>query len=177
MTDSTRSSGAGWYTSLPGARGGFSAARTQLGSSGTGFFGCSCLPKAVTGVSQPGVGLESAYSGPRVELRPPVYPSPVIRADLVLVGAVHLGGGGSLRRHGYRVGDCSAEGGTRLGCVSLTTQILQGLLRQQPLQAALAAALHGVQGSGCARGCGRTGGRDGSGSGGEYRVYSGLVST
>ena len=49
----------------------------QLGSSGTGFFGCSCLPKAVTGVSQPGVGLESAYSGPRVELRPPVNPSPV----------------------------------------------------------------------------------------------------
>ena len=89
----------------------------QLGSSGTGFFGCSCLPKAVTGVSQPGVGLESAYSGPRVELRPPVYPSPVVRADLVLVGAVHLGGGGSQRRHGYRVGDCSAEGGTRLGCV------------------------------------------------------------
>ena len=90
---------------------------TWLGSSGTGFFGCSCLPKAVTGVSQPGVGLESAYSGPRVELRPPVYPSPVFRADLVLVGAVHLGGGGSQRRHGYRVGDCSAEGGTRLGCV------------------------------------------------------------
>ena len=52
----------------------------QLGSSGTGFFGCSCLPKAVTGVSQPGVGLESAYSGPRVELRPPVYPSPVLFA-------------------------------------------------------------------------------------------------
>ena len=68
-------------------------------------------------MSQPGVGLESAYSGPRVELRPPVYPSPVIRADLVLVGAVHLGGGGNQRRHGYRVGDCSAEGGTRLGCV------------------------------------------------------------
>jgi len=68
-------------------------------------------------VSQPGVGLESAYSGPRVELRPPVYPSPVVRADLVLVGAVHLGGGGSQRRHGYRVGDCSAEGGTRLGSV------------------------------------------------------------
>ena len=85
----------------------------RLGSSGTGFFGCSCLPKAVTGVSQPGVGLESAYSGPRVELRPPVYPSPVVRADLVLVGAVHLGGGGSQRRHGYRVGDCSAEGGRR----------------------------------------------------------------
>jgi len=36
---------------------------------------------------------------------------------LVLVGAVHLGGGGNQRRHGYRVGDCSAEGGTRLGCV------------------------------------------------------------
>jgi hypothetical protein len=68
-------------------------------------------------VSQPGVGLESAYSGPRVELRPPVYPSPVFRADLALVGAVHLGGGGNQRRHGYRVGDCSAEGGTRLGCV------------------------------------------------------------
>ena len=71
-------------------------------------------------MSQPGVGLESAYSGPRVELRPPVYPSPVFRADLVLVGAVHLGGGGSQRRHGYRVGDCSAEGGKaepRLGCV------------------------------------------------------------
>ena len=95
----------------------FSTSKNLLGSSGTGFFGCSCLPKAVTGVSQPGVGLESAYSGPRVELRPPVYPSPVIRADLVLVGAVHLGGGGSQRRHGYRVGDCSAEGGTRLGCV------------------------------------------------------------
>ena len=88
-----------------------------LGSSGTGFFGCSCLPKAVTGVSQLGVGLESAYSGPRVELRPPVHPPPVFRANLVLVGAVHPGGGGSQRRHGYRVGDCSAEGGTRLGCV------------------------------------------------------------
>jgi len=36
---------------------------------------------------------------------------------LVLVGAVHLGGGGNQRRHGYRVGDCPAEGGTRLGCV------------------------------------------------------------
>ena len=91
--------------------------QTLLGSSGTGFFGCSCLPKAVTGVSQPGVGLESAYSGPRVELRPPVYPSPVFRADLALVGAVHPGGGGNQRRRGYRVGDCSAEGGTRLGCV------------------------------------------------------------
>jgi hypothetical protein len=69
-------------------------------------------------VSQPGVGLESAYfGGPRVELRPPVYPSPVFRADLVLVGTVHLGGGGNQRRHGYRVGDCSAKGGTRLGCV------------------------------------------------------------
>ena len=56
-----------------------------LGSSGTGFFGCSCLPKAVPGVSQPGVGLESAYSGPRVELRPPVHPPPVFRANLVLV--------------------------------------------------------------------------------------------
>ena len=89
----------------------------QLGSSGTGVFGYSCLPKAVTGVSQPGVGLESAYSGPRVELRPPVYPSPVFRADLALVGAVHPGGGGNQRRRGYRVGDCSAEGGTRLGCV------------------------------------------------------------
>jgi hypothetical protein len=32
-----------------------------------------------------------------------------------------------------------------------------------------------AQGSGCARGCGRTGGRDGSGSGGEYRVYSGAL--
>ena len=88
-----------------------------LGSSGTGFFGCSCLPKAVTGVSQPGAGLESTYSGPRVELRPPVHPPPVFRANLVLVGAVHPGGGGSQRRHGYRAGDCSAEGGTRLGCV------------------------------------------------------------
>jgi hypothetical protein len=39
------------------------------------------LTKAVTGVSQPGVGLESAYSGPRVELRPPVNPSPVFRAS------------------------------------------------------------------------------------------------
>ena len=68
-------------------------------------------------MSQPGVGLESAYSGPRIELRPPVHPSPVFRADLALVGAVHLGGGGNQRRHGYRVGDCSAEGGTRLGCV------------------------------------------------------------
>jgi hypothetical protein len=38
-------------------------------------------------------------------------------ADLALVGAVHLGGGGNQRRHGYRVGDYSAEGGTRLGCV------------------------------------------------------------
>jgi len=33
------------------------------------------------GVSQPGVGLESAYSGLRVELRPPVDPSPVFRAS------------------------------------------------------------------------------------------------
>jgi hypothetical protein len=88
-----------------------------LGSSGNRVFGCSCLPKAVTGVSQPGVGLESAYSGPRVELRPPGHPPPVLRADLALVGAVHLGGGGNQRRHGYRVGDCSADGGTRLGCV------------------------------------------------------------
>jgi hypothetical protein len=32
-------------------------------------------------VSQPGVGLESAYSGPRVELRPPVYPSPVFQSN------------------------------------------------------------------------------------------------
>ena len=68
-------------------------------------------------MSQPGVGLESAYSGPRVELRPPVYPPPVFRADLALVGAVHLGGGGNQMRPGYRVGDCSAEGGTRMGCV------------------------------------------------------------
>ena len=59
----------------------FSTSKNLLGSSGTGFFGCSCLPKAVTGVSQPGVGLESAYSGPRVELRPPVNPSPVFCAS------------------------------------------------------------------------------------------------
>ena len=32
-------------------------------------------------MSQPGVRLESAYSGPRVELRPPVNPSPVFRAS------------------------------------------------------------------------------------------------
>jgi len=36
---------------------------------------------------------------------------------LALVGAVHLGGGGNQMRPGYRVGDCSAEGGTRMGCV------------------------------------------------------------
>jgi hypothetical protein len=66
---------------------------------------------------EPAGGRAGVCLRPRVELRPPVYPSPVFRADLVLVGAVHLGGGGSQRRHGYRVGDCSAEGGTRLGCV------------------------------------------------------------
>ena len=55
-------------------------------------------------MSQLGVGLESAYSGPRVELRPPVHPPPVFRADLVLVGAVHLGVDGELewRKGGER---------------------------------------------------------------------------
>jgi hypothetical protein len=60
-------------------------------------------------VSQParvGVGLESAYSGPRVELRPPVHPAlPRFSRRLgsrLLVDTVHLGSGGNQGRHGYR---------------------------------------------------------------------------
>ena len=79
------------------------------------------------------VGLQSAYSYPRIEPEPPVHPSPVFRADLALVGAVHPGGGGNQRRRGYRVGDCSAEGGTRLGCVrgALTLSVEKPLVEKR----------------------------------------------
>ena len=80
----------------------------RLVLSGTGFLN-SCLPKAETGVSQPGLGLESAYSrGPRIELELRYFRS-LPRAVL------HPGSGGSqggLSRE-VQVGGCSAEGGTR----------------------------------------------------------------
>ena len=53
-----------------------------------------------------------AYSCPRIELeRPPrgaSFPR-FSRRLLVLVDTVHLDSGGNQGRHGYRVGDCSAE--------------------------------------------------------------------
>jgi hypothetical protein len=78
-------------------------------------------------VSQPGLGLESAYSGPRVELRPPVHPTlgtslPVLRADLVLVDDTLCTLVVAVIRGGMAIGWVTvrpkyAEGGTRLGCV------------------------------------------------------------
>jgi hypothetical protein len=65
------------------------------------------------------------------------------------------------------------------------TQVLQGLLRQRPLPAALrrrdrckkcrCARDEADKAAAALAARGRTGGRDGSGSGGEYRVYSGAL--
>ena len=52
----------------------------------------------------------------RVEPSHPHF-SAVFRADLVLVDTAPWSSGGGPGRHGWRVGDCSAEGGTREGRV------------------------------------------------------------
>ena len=80
-------------------------------------------------------------------------------------------GGGGMCEHGRRRSQCVDCGGVSICQHGRQRRFCKdccgsGLCQQH---------LHEVQGSGCARGCGRTGGRDGSGSGGEYRVYSGAL--
>ena len=79
---------------------------------GTGFLN-SCLPKAETGVSRPGVGQESSYSPARESNSSTGRSKGVVEVDPSPV--LHPGSGGGQGGIGLEVGGCSTEGGTRQG--------------------------------------------------------------